>query len=294
MRHPRSWFLLILLYHCTFSFAQTDPPQNEQVTYLNSSDSLFVDRNEGGSFLMLYTIERGQTLFSLAKTFGVKLDDLYRFNPHLLGKVVGVGAQVNVPIRPSTVLTERKNLFQDAAYVPVFYRVQTKETLFRVSRIYFNLPVDTLRNRNGLPDNTISVGQALHVGWLNAAGIPDTLQDLSIIENPSATRNDQLKQSFMILSNKQPMIQEKGAASWNRRSKSSKGLYALHRTAPINSIMRVFNPLTQKAVYVKVISRINETLVKDDIVLQLSPEAARNLGAIDARFYVKINFLEEG
>jgi len=294
MRHSRSWFLFIFLYHCTFSFAQTVPQEIERVTYLESTDSIFVQRDDAGKFHMIYSIERGQTLFSLARTFGVKLDELYSYNPDLLGKVVGVGQEIRVPLKPSTVLTERKNLFQDAAYVPVFYRVRSKETLFRVSRVYFQLPVDTLRNRNHLMDNSISIGQSLHVGWLNAAGIPDSLQDFSKTNTIRTTNSSGMQQAFMVLSNKQKMVQEKGAASWNKRSKAAKGMYALHRTAPINSIMRVFNPLTEKAVYVKVISRINEKLVKDDVVLQLSSEAARNLGAMDARFYVKINFLEEG
>ena len=56
------------------------------------------------------------------------------------------------------------------------------------------------------------------------------------------------------------------------------------------TIIEVLNPMTNRTVYVKVIGKIPDTAYRDEVAVILSPLAAKLLGAIDPRFFVKVKY----
>ncbi|MFM9948035.1 MAG: peptidoglycan-binding protein, partial [Saprospiraceae bacterium] len=59
-----------------------------------------------------------------------------------------------------------------------------------------------------------------------------------------------------------------------------------------NSIVSVTNPMSKRTVHAKVVGRIPDSAYGDDIIIVLSPLAAKMLNARDPRFFVRVKYVE--
>lgn len=233
-----------------------------------------------------HTIEPKQTIYSIARFYGLRPNDIFDYNPKIGQKIVDVGEVIRIPIPNSAILRFKPNQSTGHEYIPLVYEVRNGETLYRIARKYFRMPVDSLRYRNGIPDYSIQPGQQLHIGWMNANGIPDSLQ---IYGNPLVKSNFLMEESFNDGVIRQTYT-EKGVAFWQKNTDLEAGLYGLHNKAPLNSVMSVTNPMTNKTVYIKVIGRIPASAYRPEENLILSAQAAQLLGAKDARLFIKLRY----
>ncbi|MGI4835851.1 MAG: LysM peptidoglycan-binding domain-containing protein [Janthinobacterium lividum] len=83
---------------------------------------------------------------------------------------------------------------------------------------------------------------------------------------------------------------EPGVAAVIDNSGTDKYL-ALHKTAPVGTIMEVKNMLNGQTVYVRVIGQLPDTGENDNILVRLSPRAVAKLGTTDARFRVETSYV---
>jgi hypothetical protein len=81
---------------------------------------------------------------------------------------------------------------------------------------------------------------------------------------------------------------QRGVAWWNKDMKDP-NMFALHRSAPLNSLIEIRNPMFDRSVWAKVIGTIPPTYTEDISVI-VSPGVAKYLGAIDGRFYVEMSY----
>lgn len=82
-----------------------------------------------------------------------------------------------------------------------------------------------------------------------------------------------------------------GIAVWNRESRV-RGVYVLSNEAALNTMMEITNPMGQRKIIARVIGNIPENTFADNVKVVLSPDAAINLGALDTRFYVKLQYFK--
>jgi rare lipoprotein A (peptidoglycan hydrolase) len=82
--------------------------------------------------------------------------------------------------------------------------------------------------------------------------------------------------------------EERGAATWPKDLDDNSGFFCLHRTAPIHSLVEVYNPLTRQTMYLKVSDRLPARVYDKTVLVVVSPLAAKALGARDDRFYVHL------
>jgi hypothetical protein len=149
---------------------------------------------------------------------------------------------------------------------------------------------DTLKLRNRLKSTTLFSGQLIQIGWLNTAGIPEALQ--AVNNNSLGLKMQALQQAFSSeKAVKVPRFQN-GAAYWQREKKAADDFFALHRNAPVGSIIQITNPLKKKTLYAKVIAPIPDQAYGDDIIVVLSPSVAKQLGAKDPKFFVEIRYFQ--
>src|SRR4029078_8497970 len=86
-------------------------------------------------------------------------------------------------------------------------------------------------------------------------------------------------------------VTEEGAAAWIEDQEINPGKYfALHRTAPIGTIVKVTNRMNHRTVFVKVVGKLPDTGENENIVLKISKAAADKLGVLDARFQAQLNY----
>ena len=66
---------------------------------------------------------------------------------------------------------------------------------------------------------------------------------------------------------------------------------ALHKTAPVGTIMQVKNQMNGQSVYVRVIGALPDTGENENVLVRLSPRAMQKLGTSDAKFRVETSYV---
>ncbi len=254
---------------------------------LNPTDSIEVTIGVNNSKFLNHTVQQGQTLYSIASYYGLDASDLYLHNPSLKN-----GAQlyqnVKIPISASDVKWQKTKKFVKWRMIEVVYTVKPKDTIFKIAKTYFKIPVDSFRVMNNLAAGTLEIGDKIIVGWIDIDGIPEKVGVRSWMPPTLETPYKSFKEDY-IRSKNGNEIEEKGPAVWTTKTQSP-NLYALHKTAPVGTIMKVTNPLNHRTIYVKVVGQMQTAGYKYDTILVISPAAAKALGGVNRNFRVNVTY----
>ncbi|MFC0604806.1 muramidase family protein [Winogradskyella pulchriflava] len=112
----------------------------------NSSEPLVSKNNNN-----FHTVEKGQTLYSLAKQYNITVDELKQQNK-LTSNIIKVGQKLRVSNFDSNVVTNNLSV----------WTVSKGDTLYSIAKKN-GITVQQLKDLNGLTDNLIKVGQKLHL-----------------------------------------------------------------------------------------------------------------------------------
>ena len=104
-----------------------------------------------------YKVSKGDTLYSIARKFGVNVDTIVSDNS-LKNNIISVGQ--NLKIRSNNSVVEE--CFGDAYSPSNTYTVVRGDTLYGIAR-KFNTTVDYIKSKNNLTNNNLSVGQKLKI-----------------------------------------------------------------------------------------------------------------------------------
>lgn len=255
----------------------------DSLQYLLPSDSIIIDV-EYNTLLHGHRLEAKQTLYSLARFYGLSLEELYAFNPSIRFGNYAIGNHIRIPIPYQAIRLEPPLHFLRHRYAPVFYRVRRGDTVFSICRRYFGIDINLLRQRNYLSSDALEPGRLLFIGWLSTQGISPELQAASM--GPYERMNLPYKQQFLRQNQSSQLEEERGKAAWNEAGGND--FFALHRTAPINSIIEVINPMNQKKCYLKVVGRVPDQVYDRNTVVVVSLLVVKALSARDDRFYVHV------
>lgn len=269
---------------------------------------------------IVHTVAPKETLYSISRTHQVSVDDIRRWN-NLTDNSLAVGQQL--VIRKSTavaVLTQQP--VQQERPAPIsrkgVHTVQAGQTLFSIAREN-NLSVDDLKEWNGLGGNELKVGQILYLAQPERNAVSVRGEELPVAHErtpvqqpePPARENPQVKNP---VEKTPPQVRSQGtgqSAESIRISESLKtgdeiiegGLaeliagtdgnrkyLALHRTAPMGTILKVRNEMNNREVFVRVMGKLPDTALTDKLIIKISKSAYDRLGAIDPRFRVEVTY----
>jgi len=207
------------------------------------------------------------------------------------------------------------------------HRVAPKQTLYAISRLYAVSPED-LKKWNKLSSNEISVGDELIVetgGQPTATpqyvpevdddvastspaleapvGVAKTTPPAEPISRPSTTaaeRNQPVTTASASTAPVERTVSGSGAISKvtenglaeiiENRTENNKYL-ALHKTAPIGTILQVKNVSNNQSVYVRVVGKMPETATNDKVIVKLSNRAYQKLAATNNQFRVEVSYM---
>lgn len=261
----------------------------DSTSYLLPQDTVFITLDRYQDKIFTHEVEKNQTLYSLAKFYGLHTEEIFYYNPQLKSQIIAPQQRIKIPIPNRAILRYKTPDFLPDQYAPVYYVVKKGDTFFSISTKVFKMPMDTIAARNNMENHVLSIGQQLFIGWVSINGIPESYRKKRV--NPEFRKSDVLRNKYVQGKHVKREQNEQGAAFWQKNGDSSSELYALHRKAPINSVIAVTNPMSRRKVYAKVIGRIPENVYGSDIVIVVSPKVANLLGAKDPRFFVKLNYL---
>lgn len=101
--------------------------------------------NNPNAGYVTYTVKRGDNLYNIAKQYNTTVDSIKRAN-NLTSNDLQIGQILNIPVSSDDSVTK--------------YTVQKGESLYSIAK-KFNTTVDSLKSKNNLTSNLISVGQKL-------------------------------------------------------------------------------------------------------------------------------------
>lgn len=283
MRFNHCLIAFVMLAHA--ASAQTEAKE-KSLAYLTPKDSVYIILYEGQKYI-LHPVKPKQTLFSLCKYYAIGLEELYENNPAFrTDPVLRIGAKVTIPIPNKAIIRYKNDKWVPGHNAALYYSVQPGDNLYSICKKNFAMPLDTIVKRNKLKSQSLKTGQILHLGWINTDGIrPDWRGER---EPPN---DNTLIQRYESEKTNYREAESQGVCFWQRDSQEKGDMYALHREALLGTVIKVYNPMTRRTVHAKVIGRIPEGYERN-VEIILSPEAARQVGARDPKFFVKLKFLK--
>lgn len=249
----------------------------------------FIHHIDPFGLVIIETIEPSMTLYSLSRMYNVSLDSILQANPDINPGTIPLGYPVNIPIDANAITFSPPPAGVES--LPVFYRVQPKETLFRISRVYLGTTQENIIALNPRVDEGLSIGQVIHLGWYT----PE--ENLHSPAGELAPTTDSLTTYTVtdfagLYKAEGKIIQEqKGLAVWKPGNMQSH-YYVLHPTAKVGSYMEVTNPMLHRTLTAKVTGNIPAGLYQTQVGLVVSPSVARALGVLDQQFFAKWRFVE--
>lgn len=339
-------------------------------TWAFSLDSLRIEKVQD-KVVVIHEVEKGETLYSLSKRYGAKIDEVITFNA-INDNTISLGQVLKIPLVP--VKTPEREKKSGTIHV-----VATGETLFSISQQY-GLRVYQLKEMNNLNTNDISIGQELVIKKLAPGTIeeePKTIivssyptkkdsaaevtnvvndsesevadaepvidetdfiayqvqsgDDLSTIATRYGVRVDSVMYWNKLISDRLEIGQElklkqkvdvvlaapkivKTPYGIKKRMVDQSGFVriieegiaqkiedviptdkylCLHRDQPVGSLVEVRNLMNNQKVFVKVVARLPNTGLNENVLIRLTPVAFKRLGIIDPKARVEISYYEE-
>ncbi|MGF1636462.1 MAG: LysM peptidoglycan-binding domain-containing protein [Cyclobacteriaceae bacterium] len=258
-----------------------------------------VVKTNGSGGIQYHTVQPSETLYSISRQYNLSLNELRELN-NLSGDALSPGDRLvvgkksttsNEPIKQISDTPEFKS--REIVKKGQTHEVQASETLYAISRMY-NVPATDIQKWNGLSGAQLSIGQVIYV---SEPAI------MAISEKPTTTTPQRVEDTTLsVRAPKEPptkkiedvdvkRISENGMAENIGGSSDSRKYLALHRTAPVGTIIQVRNDTNDQSVFVRVIGRIPNTGDNAKVLIKLSNMAYERLGAVGDRFPVTISYI---
>ena len=208
---------------------------------------------------------------------------------------------------PSVATSTSAPSASSAAVLPAngIHKVEPGQTLYRVAVKYGVLMAD-LRKWNNLTDDNLKDGQELIVSEKGAEKatapvatppapkvattvVKDSVKAKTAVPEKVVKPVEEVAPPKVVKSKKKS---ESGLAEVIETDESTSKFLGLHRTAPIGSLVEVLNEYNQEKIIVRIIGRIPDTSVNDDIVIKLSSRAFEKVSPNSKRFRAVVSYLE--
>ena len=279
----------------------------------------------GGQRFVRHRVAQGETLFALSRRYHVAVDQIEAANPQLKNGL-GIGEVVLIPRGAAggktAAATPAKTLLPTptaAATVPERHTVAKGETVFGIARRYSLSPSELLLLNHLPAGGAVSVGQELLLR--SAVGsptppvatiLPTAAAPAAAPAEPAAKINPAREAQIATVTPPTPAEKREEEAAETRAPtraselsgrKTDLGIaapilnngtdkyLALHKTAPIGTIMQVKNQMNGQSVYVRVIGVLPDTGENENILVRLSPRAVQKLGTSDGKFRVETSYV---
>ncbi|HVW14478.1 MAG TPA: LysM peptidoglycan-binding domain-containing protein [Mucilaginibacter sp.] len=302
-------FLLTLTLSALSSFAFAKPV----------TDSVGVEEHNGKQ-VILHKLDPKDNYYSLGRKYKVSPKAIIAYNNNanlIIGSIVKIPTDrpfkepaktVKIPQESKPVVVQQP---QQAAPEPpanpnggTQYKVSAGETLYSIAK-RFNTTVEAIMKLNGLQSNTITPGQVLIVQAANApANTATTAQTPPVTRPDNITAKRDSPQPFLtqdssnspaahMNANKYGLFEkdEKGVATWmDDEGLDPNKKLVLHRTAPIGTVIKITNIMTNRTTFAKVVGRFTDNEQTKDVIIVMTKNVAEALGALDKRFQVTLSY----
>lgn len=259
-------------------------------------------------------VESGNTLFKIAKKTGTKVPDIKKLNNLEtdlieIGQVLIVKDGVALKGKPKQIIDFEENrairnfkLAEALAASKVATETapeQIKEPqkeLIVVQKDAVKVvekPVEKIEEKKTvIPQKVEVVKKPEPIVVKESAPLKPVIKDTLPVTKPVIVAKKEEILTAEDIENTAPRsikVEEGIAEIIEVESKSGKYL-ALHKSAPLGTLVQVRNETNGASVWVKVIGRLPEVDQNQNIIIKLSPKAMTRVSPVDRRFRAKINY----
>ena len=240
-----------------------------------------------------HTVAARETLYAISRKYGISIEDLRKWNS-LQGNELSIGQQLVVGKGQSQqVVSVKKDEIKNEAIqedtkenVPEgfqLYFVQSGELLETIAA-KFNVRPDSIVIWNDLPNTYLSIGQRLLVkGSINQL----VLAKQSNVESLPYGKRKQVKDASGFVK-----ILEEGTARKIEDVKTQKYL-VMHRDLPIGTLIEVRNLMNNQKIFARVVGKLPETGLNENVLIRLTPICFERLGVIDPQTRVEVSYYQD-
>ncbi|NIJ52018.1 LysM peptidoglycan-binding domain-containing protein [Dyadobacter arcticus] len=212
-----------------------------------------------------------------------------------------------VTVAPTPTPTTSAPIAGSAVSIPAsgIHKVEPGQTLYRVAVKYGVLMAD-LRKWNNLTDDNLTDGQDLIVSEkgiekpvavvtppapkvTSTVVVKDSVKAKAVVPEKVLKPVEEVAPPKVVRGKKKS---ESGLAEVIETDESTSKFLGLHRTAPIGALVEVLNEYNQEKIIVRIIGRIPDTSINDDIVIKLSSRAFEKVSPNSKRFRAVVSYLE--
>lgn len=286
------------------------------VTFSSVSFSLFAHalpdsvgvENQNGKKVILHRLDPKDNYYSIGRRYNITPSTIIQFNNNAS---LRVGNIIKVPTeQPFVIATLPTNANQPAAPAGsttdiTQYRVSAGETLYAIAR-RFNTRVEDLISLNNLKSNSLTPGQILQVKASAPVTPAPVVVSQPVVTTPPPVKRDSTTNSANNLvakdsssterrlpANRYGLTEknEKGVATWmDDEGLDPNKKLVLHRTAPVGTVIKITNPMTNRTTFAKVVGKFTDNEMTKDVIIVMTKSTAESLGALDKRFHVTLSY----
>lgn len=290
-------------------------------------DSIGVE-NQNGKKVILHKLDPKDNYYSIGRRYNVRPNIIIQYNnnaPLKIGGVVKVPTEIafdqqsaatnpppaqqpqqtvkqTVPAVTQTQPAVTNQPAQQQAQTPAQenipgtqdYKVGAGESLFSIAK-RFNTTVESIIAINKLKSDVLTPGQVIKVKANTPVPPPPPVtadtsltaaRDSTLPVSSDSTASGSRPNRFGLYEKN-----EKGVATWlDDTSLDPNKKLVLHRTAPIGTVIKIVNPMTNRTTFAKVVGRFTESQATKDVVVVMTKNVAESLGALDKRFHVNLSY----
>jgi LysM repeat protein len=258
-------------------------------------DSLGLKKDNNKTYIV-YKVENKQPLYSILKHFNLSLTEFKQINPEVnipinAGEIIFIPIHyldeatnaLIAPVKPVEKVVVVKKQEEIKPTESGIHIVSAKQSLLTIANLH-KVTMADIRKWNNLTSDVLKEGQRLLVEApknfvIDKSTLLGSKNDKGIEELKSDSKeSDGLKKTI-----------ETGIAELIEVPDNSGKYLALHKSAPIGTLVLVKNLANNQSIWVKVIGRLPNSDGK--LIIKLSPKAFERLNAVDKRIRAEISYL---
>jgi peptidoglycan endopeptidase LytF len=294
----------------------TSKPSVASTSSANSTPSSMNSADIASGTLVEHSVAKRENLNMLAEKYGTTVDEIKRVNnlrsinlqigqilkiptknaPEEVSDIIATPAPKVTATNPVVVtkpVEERKivtpEIKTNANEDFIEHTVAGNETMYSIATRY-KMTMDQLKAKNNLTNNALSVGQKLLIKGqypVKPAFVPPVSAQTT--DSAESLKDPSLRYPASRYGLNQ--VDEKGTATWIvDQDLDPTKMLVLHRSAPIGTVMKITNPMSNRTTFAKVVGKFTENESTKDIIIVMTKAVADALGALDKRFYCNLTY----
>ena len=215
-----------------------------------ASDSLRVE-NINGKQLMVYRVEKGETLFGIARKYAINVNEIKALNPNLAQ--LKLGSEIYLPTKApveTMVAPIEKTKGSDDGEEQLTHIVKSGDTFYKISKLY-NVSVADLKELNS-ETKGLKLGQEVIIPSKKAIQEKQELTSTTIPISPKT--EPQSKTEIKKSASGYPSITETCRAKLDESIDNESAYLIIHPTAIIGTLVLIKNKENGNSVHAKIIN----------------------------------------